>query len=185
MTPVTAKPASMRLIAILLFVGMPALLLSLTVLNGVQFLSDRMTISDKENQLAALQRRLNTPRSGQKQTDLSSIYIAGASKALASANLQQHLVTAISTASGRLIETLSVEPADPSVETDDIRLKATLDIDNEGLLNLLYALEAGTPFLDVETLSVRRLQADKDATEAETLRVDMMVTAHWKRQSAP
>lgn len=179
-----AKPATSRLFAILIFVGLPLLLAGFTALNIIQVLDDRVTIAEKQTQLAALQRRLKAPRSGATQQDFSSLYIEAASRGLASATLQQQLVGAIATASGRLIETLSVDPVDPGEQADDIRLKATLDIDNDGLLTLLHALESGMPLLEIETLSVRRLQEAGAEGQSETLRVDMMVNGHWKRQPA-
>jgi hypothetical protein len=180
------KQSLPRLIGVGLFIGLPALFAALAVLNFVQLGDDQFATAEKQNQLAALTRRLNSTKADAKPQDLSTIYFAGASRSLASASLQQYIVDTVSATSGRLIETVSVDPdtADNPDDADSIRLKTALDIDNHGLLQLLYKLESGLPLVDIETLSIRRLPNEGDETKAETLRIDMGVRGKWRPQNA-
>ena len=78
--------------------------------------------------------------------------------------------------------------ADPAADTDpgaqdSVSLRATLDIDNNGLLQLLYILESGVPLLDVETISIRRVSGAADPASPDLLRVEMTVRAHWKQDA--
>lgn len=181
-----ATQSTSRLLAVGLFIGVPALLAALSVLNILQLGDDRFTLADKEVQVAAFNRRLSTPAADGKPLDLSPIYVRGTSRTLASANLQQYVVDAISASSGRLIETVPVDlnSIDDADRADEIQLKATLDIDNAGLLQLLYRLESGVPLLDIETLSIRRLPNDAGDEQAEILRVDMAISGRWRHRAA-
>jgi hypothetical protein len=184
----TAGPAtrSSRLLAVGLFIGLPAIFAALGVLNLLQVADDRVVLAEKEMQVAAFTRRLNAPAADGKPLDLSPIYLKGSSRTLASANLQQYVVDAISATSGKLIETVPVDlnPGDEAERADEIHLKATLDIDNAGLLQLLYKLESGVPLLDIETLSIRKLPNDAAEGATETLRIDMAIRGRWRQSAA-
>lgn len=181
MIPPSQTPRS-RLAALLMFFGLPALLLTLSALNVFQIDDNSIAAREKEFQLSALMRRLTTPAKDGKPLDLSGIYLSGGSATLASANLQQHLVRSISKASGKLIETSVSEMGDDPAETPDMRvgIKASLDIDNDGLLNLLHGLEAGLPLVFVDRISIRRLPGDDASKGADALRVDLDAVARWK-----
>jgi len=171
----------MRLIAIALFMGLPVLLLAMAALNVVQLGDDGFAAAEKQAQTAALNRRLNAKTRAGKPIDFSPIYIAGASHSLASANLQQLVFDAVGAVSGRLIETVSVDPDTGAADTDDVRLKTTLDTDTAGLLQLLYRFESGLPLLDVENLAVRRLSNTGDDAASDMLRVDIALKGKWRR----
>lgn len=177
MSQTIAKPSSSRLFAVLLFIGLPVVLAALTVLNMLQIADDSVIASGKEQQVFLMNKRLTAPAADGKPVDLSSIYVTGTSRTLASADLQRQIVNSISAATGRLIETVTVDVDD----TEKIQLKVTLDIDNDGLLSLLYGLESGLPLIDVETLSVRMLSGSAEGG-TETLRVEMTVSARWKSE---
>lgn len=180
----TQQSGSMqRMSAVLIFLGLPIVFLGLAVMNMLDAADEQYVSSQKQIQISTLTRRLAAAVGKLKPVDLSTIYISGTSRSLASANLQQYLVDAISASSGRLIETATIDPSDSgdSSTTDAITIKATLDIDNDGLLQLLYRVESGVPLIDVDTLSVRRLTAiDDDKTKGELLRVDIAVKGRWK-----
>lgn len=176
------KQSGVRLVAVCMFIGIPLLLAALTALNLVQFGDDTLAIAEKQGQIAALVRRLNTKPEAGKSRDLAAIYVSGTSRSLAGAALQQYMVEAVSASSSHLIEIASMdqETSDNEDEAHTIRLKTTLDTDNQGLLKLLYRLESGLPLLDVETLSVRRL-AGSDDGKSEKLRVEIGVRGKWRQ----
>ena len=188
MTILRSRVQGLRLGAVLVFIGLPALLLALAVLNVLQVASDRMTVEENTRQAAALERRLATtvPRGREPALSLS---VQAASRTAAIAALQQALIDAVAAASGRVIETsgLEGEGGDPEA-SDRIDVKTVLDIDNDGLLGLLTRLESGLPLMTVESLSIRRLPGvqatpsdEGETTDAEriVLRVDMAISARW------
>jgi hypothetical protein len=176
------KHSIARFTAVGLFIGLPLVFIGLAVLNLIQLGDDQFAADGRQSQLAALTHRLDARTADAKPVDLSMIYVAGNSRSLASANLQQYIVDTVAASSGKLIETAAIDDdaeADPA-NADRLRLKTTLDTDNKGLLQLLYKLESGTPLLDVETLSIRRLPNEGDDTKTQTLRVDLAVRGQWR-----
>ncbi|UVC12617.1 hypothetical protein IHQ71_31610 (plasmid) [Rhizobium sp. TH2] len=177
-----ARSSRSRLLALLLFFGVPAVLLTLSIVNMFQLGDNALVASEKEFQLSALMRRLTMPAKDGKPLDLSHVYVAGESATLASANLQTYLVKSIADVSGKLIETVASEPEDNSDPTvgDNIGIKASFSVDNPGLLELLHRLESGLPLVFINHLSVRRLTSDDSVIGKEALRVDMEATGRWK-----
>ena len=175
-----------RMLAMACFIGAPALLVVLTALNGLHVHESRSAAADMEIQLSAIQRRLNAPATDGKPVDISRIYLAGATRTLAIATLQQYVTAAASATAGSLIETAPVEPGSTGVVPDlgEVRLRATLDIDNNGLLQLLFILESSVPLIDIETLSIRHISAGVNNQTEDKLRVYMQVRGYWRRQSA-
>jgi hypothetical protein len=181
MNPAAQSPRS-RLLALLLFFGFPALLLTVSILNMLQLSDNALVTNEKEFQLSALMRRLTTPAKDGQAFDLSDVYVLGESATLASANLQKYLVKAIAETSGKLIETVVSEAADNSdpAAGDVIGIKASFNIDNPGMLKLFLRLESSLPLVFIDHVSVRRLPSDDSANGEEVLRVDMETTGRWK-----
>lgn len=187
MTTTVQSGSLLRLSAVLVFIGLPVILTGLGVLNFLDAADAGFDAAAKKIQITALAGRLAAAAKRDKPQNRSAIYIEGASRSLASANLQQLLVDATSASSGHLIETSTVDPTDSDNpdRADIVEIKATLDIDNGGLLQLLYRIETGVPLLDVDTLSMRRLNAsDGDKAKAVMLRIDLAVKGRWKVKPA-
>jgi hypothetical protein len=188
MTALRSRAQSLRLGAVLVFIGLPALLLALAVLNVLQIASDRMTVEETTRQATALERRLAAARPGAGEPT-ASLSLRAASRTAAIADLQQALINAVAAASGRVIETSGLEGEGGTEEASDrIDVKTVLDIDNDGLLSLLTRLESGLPLMTVESLSIRRLpgtqatpSGDGESMDAERimLRVDLAISARW------
>lgn len=192
MTNLTPRSQSLRLGAVLVFVGLPALLLTLSLVDSLQIGSDRLTVEENRRQAAALQRRLARP-AAPAGAQISPLSIRAASRTLAMADLQQKLSDAVAAASGRVIETTATEGTDTNEDARDrIDVKAVLDIDNDGLLLLLVRLESGVPLMTIESLSIRRVSGSQAPTNDDTpasgeppilLRVDLSVSARWTQTS--
>lgn len=174
-----SSQSGLRLAAIGIFLGLPALFATITAMNFLQVADDQFTLAEKQMQLSSFMRRLTTPARDGRPVDLSPIYVTGTSAALASANLQQYVVGAIAGAAGKIIETAVVDtaPTDDTEVDDRVGIRASFEIDNDGLLKVLRGIESGVPLLDVDSISVRRLQT---GDSSEKLRVDIEVTGHWR-----
>jgi hypothetical protein len=171
-----------RLTGLLFFVGMPALLLTLSAFNMLDEAENCFAAQEKEFQLSALMRRLTAPAKDGKPLDLSQIYLAADTRDLANANLQQHLAQSITRASGKIIETSALDFVEYEAQPVEggIGVKASFDIENDGLLALLHGLETGLPLVFVDKLSVRRVPGEPTGTAPEKLRVDLEATGRWR-----
>ncbi|HUG62471.1 MAG TPA: type II secretion system protein GspM [Methylomirabilota bacterium] len=181
MTAETGSPRAVRLGALVLFVLLPLTAALFTVLNVVRLGESEELIVRQEQLLAQLDARLaRVGGDGRGLGDTSPLYLPATSAPLAGAALQQRLVAAVETVGGRVIETQSVEENQPDAE-DDVRLRITLDVDNEGLRALMHDLETGLPLMTLETVAVRQLPSQgDDPGDNPILRVDLGVRGYWR-----
>ncbi|OQP86744.1 hypothetical protein BTR14_09925 [Rhizobium rhizosphaerae] len=192
MTFSRAHPPLLRLASVLVFVGLPALCLALGVTNLLQAAEDRDRLGQSALQAAALEQRIGRPVSGAATPD-QALFLAAGSRTAAMAGLQQALLDAIAQAGGRVLETAAAdEVAAEGADAGRVTVRTTLDIDNDGLLTLLYRVESRLPLMDVASLSIRRLPGAGGAagegagtgadggTQPIMLRVDLSVSARWK-----
>lgn len=185
-------PASrtLRLTAILLFVGLPLALATVTGLNLLR-LAD---LSDQTEMRTDLLRRLEQRIArlgvdGTSTADTSAIYLDGETQAVARAGLQQRLVAMVNETSGKLIEAQEVDKpdADPSDADDnsDVLLRVAFDARNAGLLDLLYRIETGLPLLTVRSIMLRTLPGQAEGGDQDpTLRVDLVVEGHTRSHTS-
>jgi general secretion pathway protein M len=177
----TASPRLLRWAALALFVLLPVGAVAMTALNMVRLGETEDQIARQELLLRQLDARLaRAGTEGGGLGDTSAIYLPASSEPIAGAALQQRLVAAVETVGGRVIETQSVE----EVETDgeqDVRLRITLDVTNEGLRSLMHDLETGLPLIALESVAVRQLPTPANETSDDPmLRVDLGVRGYWK-----
>lgn len=187
MSAITSKTPRSRITGLLLFLGAPALLLTFSVLNALEAEDNAFVVQEREFQLAGLMRRLTAPAKDGKPLDLSQIYLAAGTSTLASATLQKLVVQSVAKASGKIVETTSLDVAQDEAEpaNQTVGIRASFDIDNDGLLTLLHGLETGLPLVFVDKVSVRRLPGDGNGKDTSImLRADIEAKARWKA-SAP
>ena len=154
---------------------------TVTIFNLVDACENELVAMQRGMDLEVLSRRLNAPAADGKPTDLSSIYISGQSEGLASATLQELIVTAVTETGGKVIETAVVEasPADETIGREsDIGMRISFEIDNPGLFRFLHMIETSVPFVEVEKLSIRRILTEEP--HAEAVRVDVETSAVWR-----
>ena len=178
----TVSPRALwRLGSIVLFSGVPLLLLALTVSNLI-------AVSEAHDLAARQEATLNqitaevVKRRGRmiKEVDAASLYLASASGSLARAEIQDRAAKLVEQAGGRLAEVQLT--ATPEQEAEGaVAIQLTLDIDNKGLLDLLYAVETGVPLLDVTALSVQKTSGPSEEALNNLLRVEMTVRGHWRK----
>lgn len=119
------------------------------------------------------------PDAGPAVADPQSIYVLGETNALAGAALQELIGGAIEAAGGRVLESeLGLD--DPEAgDPGKLELRVSFETEIEGLQQIVFDLEAGTPILMVSGLDIRSVGATEiAATESPTLRVVMVVVAH-------
>lgn len=181
MTP-TSKSQLWRYGAILLFCGVPLLMLGLSILNVIDASEARgeaarqtVTLSQIVKQVARHGTRTLTA------ADTATLYLASASGSLARAEIQDRATKLVLQAGGAVVETQIV--GTPEQEADGtVAVQLTLTIDNKGLRDLLYDTETGLPLLDVSDLAIDR--DDQDAGEtlaARPLHIQMTLQGHWRK----
>ncbi|MEO3386706.1 type II secretion system protein GspM [Mesorhizobium sp. CAU 1741] len=144
-----------RLVGLLVFLALPALLLGLATLNVV----DGMSFREQAAQQAAILERLNNgarSEAGSDTVDRNSIYVRGETPSLAEAVLRQLVVDAVAAAGGTLIETRNAALPQVDGSAAWVALSASFEIRNEGLGKLMRSLESDLPLLVVDGLSVSR-----------------------------
>jgi general secretion pathway protein M len=174
-------------LAVALVIGTPLLLLSMTIANLLRWSEAAAATDATAGHLAQVEARIRAEagRSVSTRGDLSTVYLTAGTNSLAHAELQQRLVILVERAGGRLIEVRGDEVPDATLPRS-ILLRLSLDIGNEGLFDLLLAIEAGLPLLTIEAVNIRPVSGRNANTEEAdpTLRVALAVRGH-RREDTP
>lgn len=183
-------PAALRRwigpLSVAVFVGLPLLLAALTFDRLSAWWDATGTIEESRiriGQIEARIRRLAAEQAKAREAEgaeairTHSIYLDAAAPGLARAEMQRRLSALVDAAGGRLIEVRGEDEAD---DGRSVLLRASLDIANDGLFDLLATLEAGMPLLTVESINIRT-QAGRGAAVEDpqpTLRVALAIRGH-------
>lgn len=176
------RPDIRRAAALLVFLGLPILLGGLAASTLIQALALSEETGAKAEVLAQMRTQMKARLSARATSlDVTPIYLASPSAGLARAELLSLLGRLIDAADGRVVETqmVSEESTGPS---ERIALQATLDIGNDGLADLLHAIETGLPVLDVDEVTMVRAPRGERSGPL-LLRVTLVV--HGYRKSKP
>lgn len=167
--------------AALLFVALPIACAALIAVNLLGLKETYGLVERQEALLAQLDARLaRLNADGRATLDTTPLYLPAGSRTLAGPDLQQRLVKAIEAAGAKLIEAQELEETE-GMAPDAIRMRVTLDANNEAFLSLLYAVESGLPLMTVRSMSARRLPTREGEDTADPmLRIDLVVEAHWR-----
>jgi general secretion pathway protein M len=95
---------------------------------------------------------------------------------VAAASLQQRVEAAAREVGAKTLSS-RVDPQSASAANGALAYVGEIELDAAVLQRLLYNIEAGTPFLEIDDLSIRPL---RDAEAGERLRVSLAVTAYWR-----
>lgn len=167
--------------AVAVFVGLPLLLAAGTVSGLLAWRESAAATEEARERVAGIEgriRRLAAERGARgSDTEAASVFLDAAAPGLARAELQRRLSDLIDRAGGRLIEVRGEDEAD---DGRSVLLRASLDIDHDGLFALLATVEAGMPLLMVESINIRTQQAGRGLGEEThpTLRVGLAVRGH-------
>ena len=176
-------------LSVAVFIGLPLLLAALT-LDRLAAWWEAGTATDEGRarigQIEARIRRLaaDQVKAGDKdgtEAPARSVFLDAAAPGLARAEMQRRLSALVDAAGGRLIEVRGEDEAD---DGRSVLLRASLDIANDGLFDLLATIEAGMPLLTVESINIRT-QAGRGAAAEDPqpiLRVALAIRGH-RRES--
>lgn len=153
-------------LAVALFVGAPLLLLTVTLTNLARWSEAGAEANASADHLAQVETRIRGEAGRPVPThgDLSALYLTAETGSLARAELQQRLAGIVERAGGRLIEVRGDETSDMAAQRS-IQLRLSLDIGNDGLFDLLAAVERGVPLLTVEAINIRPVSGRGGAAE--------------------
>lgn len=171
--------------ALLVFASILAVLLS--GLWSVKQATDAMSLQAeaRKSTLAMLERRLSMPAPARDVKLDEASFVQGANYALAANALQQHIVHDSEDNGARIVSS-SIDPEDTSQPPSAraVVVQVVFDISNDGLQRVLYQLEAGLPFISIESLKVApardELQATAASTAGDRLHVDLQALGYFR-----
>lgn len=178
-------------IAIAVFVGLPLLLAALTLDRLAAWWDASEAVEESRSRIGQIEARIRRLAVEQarlregggegggegKVARTRSVFLDAAAPGLARAEMQRRLSALVDAAGGRLIEVRGEDEAD---DGRTVLLRASLDIGNDGLFDLLARIEAGMPLLTVESINIRT-QAGRAAAADDpqpTLRVALALRGH-------
>ncbi|TXN15731.1 hypothetical protein FV219_02280 [Methylobacterium sp. WL122] len=172
-------------LAVALCVGIPLLLLAMTITNLARWSAANAEVNTAAGHLAQVESRIRAEAGRPVPTrgDFSALYLTAETGSLARAELQQRLAGLVERVGGRLIEVRGDETPDAAAQRS-IQLRLSLDIGNEGLFDLLKAVETGLPLLTVEAVNIRPVSGHSAVGEEAnpTLRVALAIRG-YRRES--
>ena len=169
--------ARRRILAVLAFAGLVA---GLTAL-AVWFVDDLFERSDAvatlRERLAKIEGRTTPgPAAGDPQA-MGSPFLEGQTITVAGAALQQRVDAAVAKAGGAVL-TSQVELDGPQAKDGFVSLTENIEIAQPALQPLLYDIEAGMPYLFIDTLGIQTPQGVADSESARMI-VVMGVSGQW------
>jgi general secretion pathway protein M len=137
-------------------------------------------VATLRERLSGLDQRLSggTRTPGSQVAESGSPFLEGATVTLAGAALQQRMERAVTRAGGELLSS-QVELESPSGEPGFLSLAADVDLPGPALQAFLYDIEAGMPYLFVDTLAVQS-PAAAEGEKSGRLHVALGVSGKWE-----
>ncbi len=121
-----------------------------------------------------------SPRLPSRTSDeaVRSLFLSGHTMTIAAATLEQRVKETVERSGGALTSS-QVEPDGPDAKDGFVRLTASIEVDQSAIQAILYEIEAGTPYLFVDKLSI---QSPEDFGEPETgrFRMTLAVVGQWR-----
>jgi general secretion pathway protein M len=101
---------------------------------------------------------------------------------LASAVLEAHVAQLA--AHHATLVSFAVQSSSAPDAADAVRIEASMDISQSALQSLLYELESGTPYVFIESLTVRPAAASQSNAADPSLRATLGLRSLWRRKPA-
>lgn len=143
-------------------------------------------LARQRDQLGSLDARTRTASDRRRQTQVRSApelaFLDAPTSGLATAQFQAYLSQIVTDQHAVLVST-GVRPADRDDKSDAIRLQISLNATLPALQALLYRLEAGIPYIFVDTLSMQPSGSGERAAADPVLKVNLTLHAFWHRRT--
>ena len=178
---VAAPRSSLRhLLAVLGFVLVVAGLAAASFWIVTGLIERNAAVAAAQQRLAQLEGRARPgPAAEAADTQVTgSPFLEGQTITVAGAALQQRIGSAVAKAGGSVLSS-QIGLDGPNAKTGFVSLTANLEILQPALQTLLYDIEAGMPYLFIDTLAVQAPQAFGEA-EGARMRVTIGVSGQWQ-----
>ena len=176
-----AVSASRQSLAALSYLAVVAGMIAFAIWLAVDFLDRSNAVTIARERLAQIDGRAKSsqPASGADDPQaIGSPFIEGQTITVAGAALQQRVGSAVAKAGGAVLSSQIVVDG-PQAKDGFVSLTANVEIAQQGLQPLLYDLEAGMPYLFVDTVAIQSPQAFGEA-ESARMRVIVGVSGQWQ-----
>jgi len=174
---ITASP----LLAALAYAGLVFALLFTVIISIANFFGQRAEVASSAAMLEQLEGRRPAAARGQP-SDVSmpagSAFLEGATVTIAGAALIQRVAGAVAKFGGNVLST-QVELKGTQSKAGFLSILASSEIDQVGLQQLLYDLEAGMPFLFIDQLIVQA-PSTLSSSGSGKLRIVLAVSGQWQ-----
>lgn len=172
-----------RLAAVALFCGLPVLLAALAIGNLVESSAARALAARQKATAGQIVKEVAKRQAKRlRPEDTAALFLPASSASLARADLQERASRFVDKAGGHLEEAQFTSGADAEAD-GTVALQLSLRISNDGLRDLLYAIETATPLLEATDLSVKpnNAQTTEGMGDAGLLHVDLTVQGHFRK----
>ena len=176
---------SRRLVAVALFCGLPPLLLALTVGDLVEAVTSHRLAAEQTIASAQILKEIARRQAGRPPPrDTSALFLSAASASLSRAELQERAAHFVEAAGGHLEEAQFTSSPEQEVG-GAVTIQISFSIGNNGLRDLLYAVETATPLLSVVEVQVKPVNAQAAATPGQTqlLHVDLTCEGYFRKET--
>jgi general secretion pathway protein M len=167
-------------LAALSYIGVVATLVALSIWFAADYFDRSNAVATARERLASIGGHTKSSAAtvaGDAEAN-GSPFIEGQTITVAGAALQQRVGAAVAKADGTVLSSQIVIDG-PQAKDGFVSLTASLEIAQASLQPLLYDLEAGMPYLFVETLAIQSPQAFGEA-ESARMRVVVGVSGQWQ-----
>lgn len=151
--------------------------------DALQELADGQDILERLE--TAHQRTIGKPGGQEHHVSAApaSAFLNAATSGLASAQLEAYLSRSMQGQQANLISS-NAKQADRIDAPDIVRVQVSLEVPYDSLQALLYKIEAGTPYVFVEAMTVQPANASMQrVTYASLMKVSLTLRAMWHRPS--
>jgi general secretion pathway protein M len=169
------------LLAAALYVGVVILLIFVVLSSFSDILSQRADVATSAAMLAQLEGHRVAGARGQTDTVAApsgSPFLEGATVTVAGAALLQRVAAAVTKLGGNVLSS-QVDLQGTEAKAGFVSVIASCDIDQPGLQQLLYDIEAGMPFLFIDQLVVQAPGTFAMSGEGK-LRILLGVSGQWQ-----
>jgi general secretion pathway protein M len=171
--------ARRQALATLAFVAVVAGFIGMTLWAVDDLFGRSDAVAVLRERLAQIDGRARPGRAGVDEARaMGSPFLEGPTITVASAALQQRVDAAVAKAGGSVVSS-QIELDGPQASDGFVSLTEYIEIAQPALQTLLYDIEAGMPYLFIDTLGVQTPQGGEESDSARLI-VVMGVTGQWQ-----